>query len=111
MLTKMSRRAILTGGLGAGALAPAFGSIGAAPGAAALIPLSESDLTAKALGFVSDATAVNAGEYRTYEAGQHCFTCVQFRGKAGDAAGGCSIFAGHSVPAAGWCAVQAAKPG
>jgi len=111
MQNKFSRRAIVKGGLIAGALVPAFGLIGNTAGAAALPALDPNDPTAKALGFVTDATKVSAAANPTYKPTQKCSTCAQFQGKAGDATGGCNIFAGHSVPAGGWCKVWAQKPG
>lgn len=111
MQHKISRRAIVKRGLIAGALVPAMGLIGNAAGAAALSPLDPSDPTAKALGFVTDATKVDASANPTYKPNQKCGTCAQFQGKAGDATAGCNIFAGHSVPQTGWCKVWAQKPG
>jgi hypothetical protein len=105
-----SRRSIVKGGVIAGALLPAFGLIGTTAGAAALTPLDPADPTAKALGFVPDATKVSAAANPTYKAGQRCGTCAQFQGKAGDTTGGCNIFVGHVVPVGGWCKVYAAKP-
>lgn len=110
MRHKISRRELVKGSLLAGALMPALGLIGNAAEADALTPLSPSDPQAKALGFVTDATKVNASENPTYKAGQRCGTCAQFQGKAGAASGGCNIFVGHSVPAGGWCKVWAQKP-
>lgn len=113
MLRKMTRRAIVKGGLIAGALVPAFGLLGNTAGAAALpaLPaLDPNDPTAKALGFVTDATKVSATANPTYKPTQKCGTCAQFLGKAGDTSGGCNIFAGHSVPVGGWCKVYAPKP-
>ena len=110
MQSKFSRRSIVKGGLIAGALVPAFGLIGNSAGAAALPALDANDPTAKALGYVADATKVSAAENPTYKAGQKCSSCAQFQGKAGDASGACTIFAGHSVPASGWCKVWAQKP-
>lgn len=110
MQSKMTRRSIVKGGLIAGALVPVFGLIGATAGAAALPPLDPNDPTAKALGFVPDASKVNAAANPTYKSTQKCATCAQFQGKAGDASGGCNIFAGHSVPSGGWCKVYAPKP-
>ena len=106
----MTRRSIVKSGLIAGALVPALGLIGGTAGAAALTPLDPNDPTAKALGFVSDATKVDAASNPTYKSTQKCSTCAQFLGKAGDATAGCNIFAGHSVPAGGWCKVYAPKP-
>lgn len=111
MQHKISRRAIVKRGLLAGALVPAMGLIGNAAGAAGLAPLDPSDPTAKALGFVTDATKVDASANPTFKANQKCGTCAQFQGKAGDATAGCNIFAGHSVPQGGWCKVWAQKPG
>lgn len=110
MQNTFSRRAIVKGGLIAGALMPALGLIGNTAGAAALPPLDPNDPTAKALGFVPDATKVNAAANPTYKPTQKCSTCAQFLGKPGDASGGCNIFAGHSVPAGGWCKTWAQKP-
>jgi hypothetical protein len=110
MHSKMTRRSIVKSGLIAGALVPALGLIGGTAGAAGLTPLDPNDPTAKALGFVSDATKVDAASNPTYKSTQKCSTCAQFLGKAGDATAGCNIFAGHSVPAGGWCKVWAAKP-
>jgi hypothetical protein len=110
MHKKISRRAIVKSGLIAGALVPAFGLIGNRAGAATLTPLSPNDPTAKALGFVTDATKVDASANPTYKPGQKCGTCAQYQGKPGEASGGCNIFAGSSVPVGGWCKTWAAKP-
>jgi hypothetical protein len=111
MHKKLTRRAIVKGGLIAGALAPAFGLMGNTAGAAALPALDPNDATAKALGFETDATKVSASANPTYKPNQKCGTCAQFQGKATDASAGCNIFAGHSVPSGGWCKVWAQKPG
>jgi hypothetical protein len=110
MQNKLTRRAMVKGSLLAGALAPAFGLIGNAARPADLTPLDPSDPTAKALGFVTDASKVNAASNPTYKAGSKCSTCAQYLGKPADASGGCNIFAGHTVPSGGWCQVWAAKP-
>ena len=110
MQNKISRRAMVKGGLIAGALVPALGLIGNAARAAGLPPLDPSDPTAKALGFVTDSTKVDAAANPTHKPNQKCGTCAQFQGKPGDASGGCNIFAGHSVPSGGWCKVWAQKP-
>jgi len=111
MQNTISRRALVKGGLAAGALLPVFGLLADNAGAAGLPPLDPSDPTAKSLGFVTDTTKVDAGANPTHKPEQKCGTCAQFQGKAGDASGGCNIFAGHSVPAGGWCKVWAQKPG
>jgi hypothetical protein len=106
----ISRRAIIKGGLIAGALVPAFGLMSTQASAQGLPPLDPNDPTAKALGFVTDSTKVDAAANPTHTAAQHCGSCAQFQGKATDKTGACNIFAGHSVPNGGWCKVWAAKP-
>jgi hypothetical protein len=108
---KISRRALVKGGLIAGALVPAFGMIGATADAAALTPLDPNDPTAKALAFVTDGAKVSTSAFPTFKPSQKCGTCAQYQGKASDATAGCNLFAGHSVPVGGWCKVWAQKPG
>jgi High potential iron-sulfur protein len=109
MQRKISRRSIVKSGLIAGALLPAVGLMSSNATAAALPPLDPSDPTAKALGFVSDASKVDSKTYPTFKPAQKCGTCAQFQGKAGDATAACTIFAGKSVPQTGWCQVWAQK--
>ena len=71
--------------------------------------LAESDPTAKALGYVEDASKVDKTKYPTYKAGAHCATCNFFQGKASDAYAPCQIFPGKSVAAKGWCASHSPK--
>jgi hypothetical protein len=111
MQSKISRRAMVKGGLIAGAFIPAVGLIANTASAAGGTPLDPSDPTAQALGFVTDHTKVDAKANATYKPDQDCGNCAQFTGKAGDATGGCNIFAGKTVPAKGWCKVWAQKPG
>jgi hypothetical protein len=96
----ISRRALIKGGLIAGALVPAMGLIGNTAGAAALTPLDPNDPMAKAVKYAP-----------TYKPTQKCANCAQYVGKASDASAGCNVFAGKSVPAGGWCNVWAQKPG
>ena len=79
--------------------------------AAALPALDPADATAKALGYVVDATKVDAKARPMYKPGQKCGNCVQFQGKVTDAESGCNLFAGKAVKGAGWCSVWAQKPG
>ena len=109
MQRKISRRSIVKSGLIAGALLPSLSLISRNATAAALPLLDPSDPTAKALGFVSDATKVDTKTYPTFKPGEKCGTCAQFQGKAGDATAACTIFAGKSVPQGGWCQVWAQK--
>jgi High potential iron-sulfur protein len=109
MQTKYSRRAIVKSGLIAGALIPAATLVSYSANAVALPPLDPNDPTAKALGFVADASKVDTAANSSYKPNQKCSTCAQFQGKATDAAAACNIFAGKSVPAAGWCKVWVQK--
>ncbi len=111
MRNTISRRVMVKGGLLAVAALPLVALPEFEAHAAALPLLDPSDPTAKALGFVSDSTKVDASANPTYKPTQKCGTCAQFQGKPGDATGGCNIFAGHSVPQGGWCKVWAQKPG
>jgi len=110
MQSKISRRALVKGGLIAGAFIPAFGILADSAAAAALPALDPKDPTAQALGFVTDAKTVSAAANPTFKPTQKCGTCAQFQGKPGDATAGCNIFAGKSVPAGGWCKVWAQRP-
>ena len=110
MQHKISRRAVVKGGLIAGTFIPAIGLLANASVAAGLPPLDPSDPTAQALGFVTDATKVDAAANPTFKPTQKCSTCAQYQGKAGDATAGCTIFVGKSVPAGGWCKGWAQKP-
>src|SRR5271156_2613674 len=79
MQHKMTRRAMVKGSLLAGALVPTIGLIGNAAEAAARTPLDPTDPTAKALGFVTDASKVSAATAPTYKAGSKCSTCAQYQ--------------------------------
>ncbi|MEO7206179.1 MAG: high-potential iron-sulfur protein [Steroidobacteraceae bacterium] len=109
MQRKISRRSIVKSGLIAGALLPTVALLSSNANAAALPALDPNDPTAKALGFVTDASKVDTKTHATFKPGQKCGTCAQFQGKPSDATAACTIFAGHSVPQGGWCQVWAQK--
>ena len=109
MQRKISRRFIVKSGLIAGSLLPVAGLISRNAGAAALPLLDPADPTAKALGFVTDASKVDSKTFPTFKAGQKCGTCAQYQGKPTDPTAACTIFAGKSVPSGGWCQVWAQK--
>lgn len=70
--------------------------------------LANDDPTAKALGYVQDASTVDPAKYPRYADGQACSNCALYMG--GDAPqGACSIFPGKAVMAGGWCSVYAPK--
>jgi hypothetical protein len=110
MPSKISRRALVQSGLIAGSFIPVLGLLAHSASAAGLPPVDTNDPTAKALGFVTDSTKVDATKYAAHKATQKCGNCAQFQGKAGDATGGCNIFTGHSVPQGGWCSAYVPKP-
>jgi len=110
MQNRFSRRGIVKGALIVGALVPGLGLMPNGAAAADLTPLDPSDPTAKALGFVTDSSKVDAAANPTHKATQKCGNCAQYQGNASAATAGCNIFAGHSVPQAGWCKVWAQKP-
>jgi hypothetical protein len=97
----LSRRALIKGGLCAGALLPVVGLFVTASARAAAATLDPADPTAKALGYVT----------KSAKPGQICSGCAQFVGKSGDATGGCNIFPGKVVSGGGWCMSYVKKPG
>ena len=80
--------------------------------AAADLPhLDEKDPLAVAMGYVHDASKLDATKAPTHKPGQKCDNCVQLQGKEGDAWRPCNLFAGKLVAAEGWCKVWVLKPG
>jgi hypothetical protein len=105
---KLSRRQLLQGAIAGIAAVPAATLLARSANAELL---SESDATAKSLGYVADAKKVSAEANPNYKPGQVCANCMQFTGKAGSAEGPCNIFPGKDVKAQGWCKVWVLKPG
>ncbi|CAN5818721.1 high-potential iron-sulfur protein [soil metagenome] len=87
----------------------AAGAAGFSSGAKAQAAVDEKDPQAAALGYVADASRVDAKKFPKYAAGQMCGTCALYQGKAGDANGACPLFAGKQVAAKGWCSAWAKK--
>ena len=71
--------------------------------------LSEADPRAKALGYVADASKVDAKNFPKYAAGQNCANCALYQAKPTDPVGGCPLFAGRQVPAKAWCSAWAKR--
>ena len=71
--------------------------------------MDESESLAKAMGYVHDATKINADQVPQYKAGSNCANCMQLRGKEGDEWRPCNLFAGKLVNSHGWCKVWQAK--
>ncbi|MGA9028077.1 MAG: high-potential iron-sulfur protein [Steroidobacteraceae bacterium] len=102
---RLSRRSLIQGGLAA-ALLPALRSSDAAA-APALTPLDPKEPAAASLGYTTDSATVDGKAIPNHAPDQKCANCVQFRGAASDAMGGCAIFPGRSVAANGWCKLWA----
>lgn len=82
----------------------------AEPAAAATLPNLELDNpTAKALGYVEDATKVDKVKYPKHTPDQICATCSLMQGDAKNARNPCVLFPGKSVASKGWCASYAKK--
>jgi hypothetical protein len=105
-----SRRSFiaLAGITGAAVLAGIRPELGLAQ-AGELPHLSESDPTAKALGYVEDASKVDKTKFPAYKPGARCANCNFFQGKPTDAYAPCQIFPGKAVAAKGWCASHSPK--
>ena len=106
--TKYPRRTVLKGALLGVAAIPAAALVGRAEAAAAHVDPSEPQ--AKSLGYVEDATKVDAKANPNYKPGQVCENCLQAQVKAGAEYVPCNIFAGREVHAKGWCKVYVKRP-
>ena len=85
--------------------------LGLPPAQAADLPhLSPDDPTAKALGYVNDASQLTAQKEPTFKAGSQCSKCALFQPAtaSGDWAGR-GAFPGKAVNKNGWCRAFAAK--
>ncbi|MGF6507264.1 high-potential iron-sulfur protein [Paraburkholderia sp. 32] len=71
--------------------------------------LSDTDSTAQALGYKSDATKVDKARYAKYAAGQICGNCTFYQGKPSDAFAACPMFGGKQVEGKGWCSAYSRK--
>ena len=71
--------------------------------------ISESDPSAQALGYKSDATKVDKAKYANYASGQQCSNCQFYQGSAADADAPCPLVGGKRVAGKGWCSGYAKK--
>lgn len=106
---KYPRRTVLKGALMGVATIP-VGALLGREAVAATVKLDVNDPQAKALGYVEDATKVDAKANPNYKAGQNCANCLQYTAKATDPQGPCNIFPGKLVEAKGWCKVWVKRP-
>lgn len=88
----MTRRALVKGGLVAGALIPVAGLVFSGSARADLPPLDPNDPAAKGRDYVTKSAKSDA----------YCGNCSLYK-KTGDATGSCALFTGKSVAFAGWC--------
>jgi len=65
--------------------------------------LDVKDPAAAALGYVLNASQVDAKKYPTYVKGSNCENCLQLQGKPGNDYRPCSLFPGKLVSVSGWC--------
>ncbi len=71
--------------------------------------LDVKDPAAVALGYVENASQVDAKKYPAYVKGSNCDNCLQLQGKAGNNYRPCSVFPGKLVAVSGWCSSWAAE--
>jgi hypothetical protein len=100
-----SRRRFLKVAAGTTVAAVVMGGLPRFARAADLPPVTEADPTAKALGYVEDASK-STNAKRT--AGAGCNNCQFYSGGA-TGRGPCQLFPGKSVNAKGWCISYAPK--
>jgi hypothetical protein len=106
---KIPRRDVLKGALIGVAAVPVTAILGRAEAAAG--PVDPNEPQAKSLGYVTDASKVDAKANPNFKPGQHCANCLQVpKGKEGGAQVPCNIFAGRLVEAKGWCKVWVKRP-
>jgi hypothetical protein len=105
--TESRRRVLLLAAAGVSALA--VKAVFRPSEAASPTPLSPSDPSAQALGYVADASTVDPKTSPQFKTGSRCGNCVQF-GAQGSDSGTCNLFPGKLVATKGWCRVWAAKP-
>jgi hypothetical protein len=88
----ITRRALVKGGLLAGALVPVAGLVISGAAYADLPALDPSDPAARGRDYVAKSAKSDA----------YCGNCSLYK-KTGDSTGSCALFAGKSVAFAGWC--------
>ena len=108
---KFPRRTLLKGALLGVAAVPVSALLSRSADAAAGGKVDPNEPQAKALGYVVDASTVDAKANPNFKPGQHCANCLQVaKGKEGGAQVPCNIFGGRLVEANGWCKVWVKRP-
>jgi hypothetical protein len=100
-----SRRRFLKVAAGTTVAAVVIGGLPRFARAADLPPVTEADPTAKALGYVEDASKTADAKHK---AGADCSNCQFYSGGA-TGRGPCQLFPGKSVNAKGWCVSHTPK--
>jgi hypothetical protein len=107
---KFPRRTLLKGAL-LGVAAVPVSALLSRTAAAAGGPVDPSEPQAKSLGYVLDASKVDAKANPNFKPGQMCSNCLQApTAKPGMTEVPCNIFAGRPVAAKGWCKVWVKRP-
>jgi hypothetical protein len=107
---KFPRRTLLKGALLGVAAVPVSALISRTADAAGA-RVSPTEPQAKALGYIEDATKVDAKANPNFKPGQNCSNCLQApTAKPGMKEVPCNIFAGRPVAANGWCKVWVKRP-
>ena len=95
----LSRREVVkTLALGVAAALPPRGARGADAQ-----KLDVKDPAAVALGYVENASQVDAKKYPRFVPGSNCDNCLQLQGKPGNNYRPCNLFSGKLVAVSGWC--------
>jgi len=106
---KFPRREVLKGALMGVVAVPVTALLGRAEAASG--PVDPSEPQAKSLGYVTDASQVDAKANPNFKPGQQCSNCLQVpKGKESGAQIPCNIFGGRLVDAKGWCKVYVKRP-
>jgi len=100
-----SRRRFLKAAAGTAVAAAMIGTLPRVARAADLPHLADSDPTAKALGYVEDASKTADAKHKT---GDSCANC-QFYSGGPTGYGPCQLFPGKAVSSKGWCVSHAPK--
>lgn len=106
---KFPRRTLLKGALLGVAAVPVSSLLSRTANAAAG-KVDPNEPQAKSLGYVEDATKVDAKANPNYKAGQQCANCLQSKPNGSAPYIPCNIFAGRDVAAKGWCKVYVKRP-
>jgi hypothetical protein len=73
------------------------------PVAAEAARLDVKDPAAAALGYVENASQVDAKKFPEYVQGSNCENCLQLQGTSGNNYRPCTLFPGKLVSVSGWC--------